>query len=68
MVSIVKYEEPLGLVKVNVFSTPELKVSPIDPDPYNWCMCVRCHLFYYKYVNNKIGLSLLGLVLISLVY
>ena len=35
MVSIVKYEEPLGLVKVNVFSTPELKVSPIDPDPYS---------------------------------
>ena len=36
MVSIVKYEEPLGLVKVNTFSTPELKVSPIDPDPYSW--------------------------------
>jgi hypothetical protein len=35
MVSIVKYEEPLGLVKVNVFSTPEVKGSPIDPDPYN---------------------------------
>jgi hypothetical protein len=35
MVSIVKYEEPLGFVKVNTFSTPELKVSPIDPDPYN---------------------------------
>jgi hypothetical protein len=36
MVSIVKYDEPLGLVKVNVFSTPELKVVPIDPDPYSW--------------------------------
>ena len=36
IVSIVKYEEPLGLVKVNTFSTPELKVSPIDPDPYSW--------------------------------
>ena len=36
IVSIVKYEEPLGFVKVNTFSTPELKVSPIDPDPYSW--------------------------------
>ena len=36
MVSIVKYEEPLGLVKVNTFSTPELMVSPIDPVPYSW--------------------------------
>ena len=35
IVSIVKYEEPLGLVKVNVFSTPEVKFSPIDPVPYN---------------------------------
>jgi hypothetical protein len=53
MVSIVKYDEPLGLVKVNVFSTPEIIVSPIDPDPYSW---VCSHLFYYKYVNKKIGL------------
>jgi hypothetical protein len=33
MVSIVKYEEPLGLINIKDFK-PEI-FSPIDPDPYS---------------------------------
>jgi hypothetical protein len=36
MVSIVKYEEPLGLSNKKVLP---VRFSPIDPDPYN-SVCV----------------------------